>query len=353
MGPLRSKLVFGTAWLLFWAQLITVAVQDYVRDGGSALWQPVLWESSSGVVATLLLAVQRHYTRAHDDRLATPWRWFGLQLAWLPFNCLAFVPLVYGIRNIVYALFGQTYTHMPWPHLMAYETLKISLLFAVFTVILFGILSFRALIEEKELAQQANQLLRMAQLQQLTAQMQPHFLFNALNTISSLMHVDVARADATLIQLADVLRATLDMSEQNEAPLARELRLAQGYAALMSERFDERVAIDWRIEPAALDCMVPVMSMQPLLENIFKHTVERRRALTRIVVSASCEAGALLLRFDDDSGTLGNTEGPSAGIGVRNLRARLKVLHGDGASLTLSQLSPAGVRADMRLPCAC
>ncbi len=71
--------------------------------------------------------------------------------------------------------------------------------------------------------------------------MQPHFLFNALNTVSSLMHTDVEKADATLIRLADVLRATLDVSELHEAPLSTELRLVRGYAQVMQERYSDRV----------------------------------------------------------------------------------------------------------------
>jgi LytS/YehU family sensor histidine kinase len=180
--------------------------------------------------------------------------------------------------------------------------------------------------------------------------MQPHFLFNALNTISSLMHTDVERADATLVQLADVLRTTLDVGDMHEAPLSTELRLAQGYARVMQERYAERVGIDWQVDKAALSCMAPVMSIQPLLENIFKHTVEQRRQRVHITVTARREAGMLVVALEDDAGTLAAS--PSPGIGLANLRERLGVLYGAAASLELSQLSPAGVRAEMRLPCA-
>jgi LytS/YehU family sensor histidine kinase len=81
--------------------------------------------------------------------------------------------------------------------------------------------------------------------------MQPHFLFNALNTISSLMYSDVARADAMLVQLSDVLRATLDVGERHLVPLETELRILRGYAALMSERFADRVSIAGRLTSAA------------------------------------------------------------------------------------------------------
>lgn len=351
MSLLHTKLLIGAGWFLFWVLMVSVAVQDYLRDGGTAPWRPVLWETSSIVAASILLLIQHRASLRYQHLLANPWRWFGVQALWLPLHWLAFVPLAFGIRHAVYALAGATYEHEPWPEIFLYESLKISVFIGMFTIMRFGLMSYFALLEEKLLTEQSNALLRQAQLQRLTQQMQPHFLFNALNTISSLMHSDVERADATLIQLADVLRTTLDVSELHEAPLDTELKLVRGYANLMEERYAERVAIGWNIDQAALACQVPVMSLQPLLENIFKHTVERRRHPTRISVTAGCRDGMLRVRIEDDSGTLAADE--PQGIGLKNLRERLAVLYGERASLALSQLEPAGVRAEMRLPCAC
>jgi LytS/YehU family sensor histidine kinase len=235
-----------------------------------------------------------------------------------------------------------------------YEDVKISVFFFTFTTITFGVLSYHAMQNEKLRVERANASLREAQLLTLTQQMQPHFLFNALNTISSLMHSNVARADAMLIQLADVLRATLDVSGQHSVSLETELRLLRGYAALMSERFSDRVRIDWDIDDALLGVQVPVMSMQPLLENIFKHTVEKRRQLTAIVISVLRDGDEVVLRLEDDGGTLPAVSDAAAiggGIGVRNLRERLTALYGERAAFNLTQLSPTGVRAEMRLPC--
>lgn len=347
----RATLSLAGAWLLFWALMVATAVQDFLRhDDHGPLWQPVLWESSSMLVASLLLAVQRLSTRRHDPLLATPSRWFARQALWLPVWWVLFTPLAFGIRHAVYALAGAEYRHEPWAETFLYESVKISVFMIIFTLITFGVLSYRA-------AEQANASLRTAQLHQLTQQMQPHFLFNALNTISSLMHTDVDRADATLMQLADVLRATLDVSGQQQAPLSTELRLLRGYARLMEERFVDRVQVDWDIDADCGDCQVPVMSMQPLLENVFKHTVERRRGVTKIAISARRDGDALLLAVSDDAGRLPahltDPDGSSgSGIGVRNLRERLQALHAGRASLRLVQLEPVGVRAEMRLPCA-
>lgn len=350
MSSKRIRIVTAVAWLLFWALMVSVAVQDYARDDGTAYWQPVLWETSSMVTATALLLIQRHFTRRHDHLLANPGRWFARQLAWLPMYWIAFTPLAFGIRHGVYALAGQAYEHEPWLESFFYESAKLTVFIAMFYLIRFGVLSYQELLEEKVRVERANALLRQAQLQRLAQQMQPHFLFNALNTISSLMHTDVDKADATLIQLADVLRATLDVSDLHEAPLSTELRLAQGYARVMQERYAERVDIAWRIGADALDCQLPVMSIQPLLENIFKHTVEQRRQHVSISAQAVREDGMLIVRLEDDAGTL--AEPTSPGIGLKNLRERLEVLYGGRASLSLTQLAPSGVCAEMRIPCA-
>ena len=353
----RAAYALCAAWLLFWSLMVLSAVQDALRDGEQAVWKPMLWELSSALVATLLMLAQRLHTRRYDHLLGTPLRWFGIQLLWAPVYWLCFVPLAFGIRHGVYALAGDSYTHEAWPRVFVYEDVKITVFFGLFVLIQFGLLSYRALLEERVQAAQANTLLRQAQLQQLTQQMQPHLLFNALNTVSSLMHTDVARADATLMQLADVLRATLDHSGQQQAPLSTELRLLRGYAQLMSERFEDRVRIGWDIDESLLGCLVPLMSMQPLLENVFKHTVEQRRQPTAIAISAQREGDELVLRIADDSGRLSAPErAPSAapcGIGLRNLRERLAVLHGGAGSLRLAQLEPAGVSAEVRLPCVC
>jgi hypothetical protein len=352
----RTKITIAVAWILFWLLMNVTAVQDYARDGHHEIWKPILWETSSSVIATLLMLAQRRATRRYDHLLPSPLRWYGRQLVWLPVYWLAFVPLTFGIRHAVYAAAGETYTHEAWLPVFVYEDVKIAVFFFTFTTITFGVLSYHAMQQEKLRVERANASLREAQLLTLTQQMQPHFLFNALNTISSLMHSDVARADAMLIQLADVLRATMDVSGKHSVSLEVELRLLRGYAALMGERFSDRVRIDWRVDDALLGTQVPVMSMQPLLENIFKHTVEKRRQATAITISVLRDGDEVVLRLEDDAGSLrvapAAPDAAACGIGVRNLRERLAALYGERAAFDLVQLSPAGVRAEMRLPCA-
>jgi LytS/YehU family sensor histidine kinase len=353
MNALRRNAVFVLAWILFWLLMILVAVQEFLRNEGSdALWKPLLWEGSSAFVATLFALAQLHWSPRDDALLGTPRRWFGRQARWLPLYWIAFVPLAFGIRHAVYALVGETYHHDTLPHLFLYESMKISIFFGLFTAVRFGVQSYRALLVERLRAERSQALLRQAQLQRLGQQMQPHFLFNALNTVSSLIWTDPARADATLLQLADVLRETLAVGDEPCAPLAAELRLARGYAGVMAERFADRVAIGWQVDDTLLDRAVPVMSLQPLIENVFKHTVARRRAPTRIDVCVARDGDALVLRVDDDAGELTATPAPSNGIGLANLRARIEALYGTAARLDVVPRPDGGVRAELRLPLA-
>jgi LytS/YehU family sensor histidine kinase len=118
----------------------------------------------------------------------------------------------------------------------------------------------------------------------------------------------------------------------------------------MAERFADRVAIAWQVDDALLDREVPVMSLQPLLENVFKHTVERRRGQTHIAVSVRREGDEIVLGVEDDAGKLATTERPG-GIGLSNLRARIQALYGDAGRLDITARPQGGVRAEMRLPC--
>jgi two-component system LytT family sensor kinase len=354
MPIFRRNLVFILAWTLFWTLMVLVAVQDFQRNEHSPdIWKPILWEGSSALVATAMVLLQLRFGRRHDALLDSPLRWFAREALWLPLWWIVFTPLAFGIRNAVYALVGDTYRHDPWPQLLIYESMKISIFVGLFTAVRFGIRSYQALVEARLRAQQAIALQQQAQLQRLAQQMQPHFLFNALNTVSSLMHVDVDKADATLMQLAGVLRATLALGDAIEAPLQAELDIARGYAGVMAARFAGRVEIGWRIDEALLAQALPVMSLQPLLENVFRHTVEKRRGLTRIEISARREQDAMVLRVDDD----GRLDAPAsgaghAGISLANLRARLAALYGERASLALGERAEGGVRAELRVPCA-
>ncbi|GGY61052.1 sensor histidine kinase [Pseudoduganella albidiflava] len=347
----RLRLVIGAAWLLFWILMMVTAVQDFLRSDDGPLWRPLLWEGSSAATATVLLLVQRHFTRRDDGLVVRPRAWFPRQAPWLLLYWTAFVPIAFGIRHAVYGMMGDIYPHASWPRVFLYENVKITIFFAIFVVVTFGVLSWQVMQGERLRAERIAAQLREARLHQLTQQMQPHFLFNALNTIAAVMHEDVERADALLVRLSELLRAALS-TEARQVPLDAELRLLRGYAELMAERFADRVTIAWQVGDGIGHLAVPSMSLQPLLENVFCHTVERRALPVHVTISGRRDGDRLLLAIEDDAGTLDAT--PAAGgtgSALANLRARLAALHGDAATLILVPLAPAGVRAELVLPC--
>lgn len=340
---LRIELI---AWVLFWCMMLVVEVQDYQRNRGQFIWQPVLWQASSAFVITAILQFLQPVLR-NEALMRTPRRWFIRVLLWHPVVCVVFVVSVFAIRHAVYAAMGHQYEHESWDKVFFYETVKLSLFLGLFYFIFFGVQSYLFLVEERERAAQTQRLVQQAQLQRLTQQMQPHFLFNALNTISSLMYTDIKAADAAISRLAELLRASMDLNQHVTVSLRRELEVTQAFAQLMALRFVDRVDVKWEIAPACLELPVPVMLLQTLLENTFKHTVERRSTMTKIEIHVICHELDWSLIVQDNVGSL---QIDAAGIGLQNLRERIKTLYGDAATLNIAQRAEGGVCTTVRLP---
>ncbi|WMW81116.1 histidine kinase [Undibacterium cyanobacteriorum] len=333
-------------WILFWSMMLVVEVLDYRRNSGQYYWQPVLWQLSSAGVISLILYAMGPVLR-DEALMRTPARWLGRVLLWHPLVCVVFVVVVFAIRHAVYALMGHEYHHESWGTVFFYETIKLSLFLGLFYFIFFGVQSYLFLVDERERAAQTQQLVQQAQLQRLTQQMQPHFLFNALNTISSLMYSDLKAADAAISRLAELLRASMELNQETTISLQRELEVTQAYAQLMAMRFDQRVNLRWDIESSCLNLPVPVMLLQTILENTFKHTVERRSGLTTIEVRATMLNSAWELVVQDDAGVL---QSNSCGIGLQNLRQRIQTLFGEQATLSITQRDTGGVVTCVHLP---
>jgi sensor histidine kinase YesM len=346
-GSLGSNRALFGLWALFWLLMAVVAIQEHLGDSDIRWWEPLLWEGSSCVLATCWLLLERHASPRWNDYVAQPWRWFAKHLVWLPVIFVTFIVVVYGIRHGVYALTGEIYEHDSWPTVFVYESVKLTLFAGLWLGIIFGLASFERWRQEREQLLTLQKHLAESQLAQLKAQLQPHFLFNALNTISSLMQVDVERADRLLTRLADLLRSSLQASARDVTSLREELKLLELYAQIMQERFAGRVTLAWNVADDALDARVPAMLLQPLLENAFKHGVERSREPVAIRIDAVKRANELHVEIHNTGSSLPGT--PSTGIGLRNCRERLELLYGARASLQLEQ-DGDGVVVRLALP---
>jgi signal transduction histidine kinase len=343
----RQDVVLYTLWGMFWLLMLAVGMQDYARNGGRHLWQPVLWEVSSLAVATVWVVLQRRVDRRYSVYLDRPLLWIGHHVKWLPLVVLTFVPTVYGLRHGVYALLGQTYNHEPWSYVVFYEAVKLIMFVGLWMGLSFGFDAFARSQEQRQRLLALQKSLAEAQLAHLKAQLRPHFFFNALNTISALMHVDVPRADRLLTRLADLLRATLQWGEKEMTPVREELRMLELYAQVMQERFADRVVLTWNVDDAAFNGSIPALLLQPLLENAFKHGVERSRETVRIEIEGRRDGDRLRIAIRNSGSSLAG--GSAVGVGLRNCRERLNVLYGDAGNLQLTQL-PDGVEAAVTLP---
>jgi two-component system, LytTR family, sensor kinase len=345
MRPNNSALFY--LWGLFWLLMVAVALEDERHSHGVLWWQPLLWEGSSCLVGTVWLLLERRMASRWEPLLGDPLRWFGRHFAWLPVVVVTFIVSVYAIRHGVYALAGLRYEHDPWPQVFFYESLKLLLFSGLWFSIIFGLSSFGLWKQERERLLTLQKHLAESQLSQLRAQLQPHFLFNALNTISSLMQVDVERADRLLAQLAELLRSSLQVGERQMTSLRAELALLDLYARIMQERFAGRVTLRHEIADDTLDAEIPAMLLQPLLENAYKHGVERSSQPVAIAITASRDETRLHVTVRN-TGELRAAAG-GAGIGLRNCRERLELLFGDGAAIELVQEGDE-VAAKLRLP---
>jgi two-component system, LytTR family, sensor kinase len=208
----------------------------------------------------------------------------------------------------------------------------------------------RAKARERREAELESRLTR-ARLQALRMQLNPHFLFNTLNSIASLVH-EQPKAEEMIEALSDLLRLTLSASDRQEVTLREELRFLDRYLLIEQTRFGDRLRVEKQIEPAALDTIVPILILQPLVENAVKHGIEAQIAPGLIQIAAEHVNEGLRLTISDNGRGLGaDAEGKlRVGVGLSNTRSRLKELYGGCGSLELRPGKTGGLAAQILIP---
>jgi hypothetical protein len=198
-------------------------------------------------------------------------------------------------------------------------------------------------------AQELKTLLAKSQLDSLRLQLHPHFLFNTLNTVSSLMTRDVPLARRTLARLSDLLRQTLSDSATHEVSLAGELEFLAAYLDIQSARFGPRLVVEKKIHPAAAGIFVPRMLLQPLVENSIHHGMRDGDSPLVIRIEAVVDAGVLELKVVDNGVGLRNRK-LTENVGLRNTRERLERLYGSAQEMRIGASPGEGFCVVMRLP---
>jgi two-component system sensor histidine kinase AlgZ len=212
----------------------------------------------------------------------------------------------------------------------------------------------RALHTERERALRAEAMATQARLDALRWQLNPHFLFNALNAISTLV-VDNRSSEATamIARLGDLLRSTLELPSGAAISLAAEMELVRRYLDIEQVRLGDRLALDVCIDERAWSALVPPMLMQPIVENAIRHAVAPRVRGGRVSISAQRAGDRLLLTVEDDGPGLSAAKGDlpnTGGIGLTNTRDRLGHLYGGEHRFSLDRGELGGLRVSFDLP---
>jgi two-component system sensor histidine kinase AlgZ len=191
-------------------------------------------------------------------------------------------------------------------------------------------------------------LAREAELRSLRAQIDPHFLFNALNSINSLVGSDPAAARAMCLELAEFLRETLRLGGTDSIPLSAEIALAERYLAVERARFGQRLRIEREVSPEAGACEVPPLMLQPLVENAVKHGVATLVDGGAVRIEARCGGGLLHLAVENPVDPAVPAR-PGEGLGLANVRSRLAALHAREAQVEVRRLAGT-FRVELVLP---
>jgi two-component system LytT family sensor kinase len=206
--------------------------------------------------------------------------------------------------------------------------------------------------------------LARAQLEVLRMQLHPHFLFNTLNAISTLVRKDPDAAERTIAQLSDLLRMTLERLGDETSTVKDELEFVDRYLALQQTRFGDRLVVRQHVASDALDALVPSQILQPLVENAIRHGIAPRASGGRVDIDVRRADGHVTLAVRDDgpglpgggvggpggAGSPGNADAVKAGVGVTNTRARLAEMYGHGDYLRLFNHPDGGCVAEVRIP---
>ncbi|MEP7184308.1 MAG: histidine kinase [Rhodanobacter sp.] len=340
-------------YLALWGVVAVVfAVQGYMRDGlnghtWSAFdylrWSGIEWYTWAAL-APLVFRLGARYPIVLPLRLDALWSRLLASVG------VTFLALLIGA--VVSTLFEPGDLSEQWRQFLgqhgATGMLTCWALFAIQQAMQFLEEKTRRETEASRLASE----LAQSRLQVLRTQLQPHFLFNTLHAIATLLHEDMPSAEAMLLRLSDLLRALLEDCDGQEITLRQELELLDLYLGIQQVRFKDRLTTRIYIAPDTLECAVPSLILQPLVENAIHHGIGKRVGGDCIEIESRREGDSLCIEVRNRNSTLApdRSATPGHGIGLSNTALRLRELYGDSAQVRLDMIWPEGVACRLRLP---
>jgi two-component system, LytTR family, sensor kinase len=348
-GKRRIAVITG-AWCYF-AALLTLNNYVYAKVAGhpvswwDAAYFPILTYAIWTVFTPLILLFCERVRRRHWKALywlAAHSTFAVITLLLIAAASVPFTPAEGDLANVpraswhfVSVLFWQSLAWNLW-------------MYWVIVGIFYGLDYYFAEREARIRAAELESLLAKAELEALKGQLQPHFLFNTLNLISSLIHTDAAVADDMVGDLGALLRLSLKSQATHEVSLAEEMRAVELYLNIQRQRFQDTLTVEFAMDPNTMKASVPHLILQPLVENAFRHGISKRVGAGLLRIESRSNNGSLQVRISDNGPGM-NGESANVGIGLANTRARLERLYGSRAALNLDS-SPAGFSVELQFP---
>lgn len=347
-------------WLILFFVATLIALLNFARFVTNELAEGepgklrffFIMETTGAYTVLLLSPLLLHFFRKFPlGRANWPARIPVYLLASMVFG-VSHTSLMYLTRNLIYWLFDlgvYDYGRLSYRYFMEYshQFLTFWVIWAVMQLLGYAREHQKQKLKAAELEQQLTQ----ARLQALQMQLNPHFLFNTLNMISSVIYDDPKIADKMIASLSDLLRATLNGAAGHEITLAQELELLQRYVAIMKARFQDKLELRLDVEAVTRNALVPGFILQPLVENAIKYSLENLQR-AEVEIAARVENEDLVLEVKDNGPGLGAnpSEHNSNGVGLANTAERLEKMYGGERRLLLENRPAGGLQATLTLP---
>ena len=307
-------------------------------------FEPFINEVLTGAwMAALLFPLVARFARRFPVAGRNGWKRLPLHAGAVIVYSLAHTSLLWGLRTRLYPLFGlHDYDYGNMVARFPMEFFHDVVSYALMVGILY-------LFDRHVRAAQLEGKLAQARLENLRLQLQPHFLFNALNTISSVVYEDPRKADAMIARLSAMLRATITDSELQVVPLDREVETLELYLDIMRKRFEDRLNIEVTVAPEVRKALVPHLLLQPLVENSIRHGTDPLSNAVRVTVTAERDGPNTRVRIRDFGRGMPKGE-MRRGTGISNTVERLEQLYGAGHSLEFENCEDGGLAVTVSVP---
>jgi two-component system LytT family sensor kinase len=344
--PRRAStvLLFGAAAYAVYRMLQTVLYGATYSDPGVSALDRIVVSAADGTLMALTVPLALWASRRFPLGSSARGRNIAAHMGIALTAAALWIVALSGVYAAV------THTPLKSPLAPAYLAWLTTNLFAYsLLVAVVHLISFQERVRQTELKSALLQSqLSTAKLETLRAQLQPHFLFNTLHTISELIHIDPNAADAMVIRLGRLLRVSLEYTADTEVSIDREMEIVGAYLDLHRMRHGDRLSSTIDVEPSVRNALVPPMILQPLVENSLRHGLNRRAAGGRIWVSARRHGNRLRLTVSDDGVGLPGTI--VEGVGLSNTRTRLHQLYDTDQTFRLGARGEGGTEATIEIP---